>query len=96
MNYDKPKLRSFRHNAPSISIWYSLVIHVIIFFFAIALAKVDLRYAADDLKQGAVSILTGLFQKELTPEDSDINQLFRYESNINFQKINLKTEKTDS
>jgi hypothetical protein len=97
MNYDKPKLRNYIHTAPSISIWYSLVIHAIIFILALNLAKIDLRYVADDFKKGAVSLLTGIFEeKELTPYDTDINQLYRYEKSTSFYRENLITDKIDS
>ena len=97
MNYDRPKLRNYSHTAPTISIWYSLVIHAIIFIVALNLATVDLRYVADDLKKGAVNLVARIFdEKELTPYDTEINQLYRYEASSNFHRENLITEKTDS
>lgn len=96
MNYDKPKLRNYSHTAPSISIWYSLVIHTLIFVLALSLAKIDLRYVADDFKKGAVNLITGIFEeKELDPYDTNINQLLRRAS-YNFHRENISTENKDS
>ena len=92
MNYDKPKLRDYRHKAPAVSIWYSLVIHAIMFIVIINLAKAEIDKTLWELKDGLKDIVAGLFDKSLSPTDSMLNELFIGDIKIKYDKPNIKAE----
>ena len=96
MNYDKPKLRDYKHSAPIVSIWYSLVFHVVLFVTALNLARTDFGLMADDIKKGVKSVVSGVFTDELSPEKSLINELFKADSKINPDRKNIRIEKDES
>ncbi len=96
MSYDRPNLRSYKHSAPFISIWYSLIIHVVIFVAALSLARTDFRLMADDFKKGVKSIVGGVFSEELSPDRSLINELFKAEYKINPDRKSIRLEKDES
>lgn len=96
MNYDKPKLRDYKHSAPIVSIWYSLVFHVVLFVAALNLARTDFGLMADDIKKGVKSVVSGVFTDELSPEKSLINELFKADSKINPDRKNIRIEKDES
>lgn len=96
MKYDKPKLRDFKHSAPVISIWYSIVFHVVLFVAALNLARTDFGLMADDFKKGMKSIIAGVFSDELSPEKSLINELFKADSKLNPDVQNNRVEKEES
>jgi hypothetical protein len=96
MSYDKPKLRDFKHGAPYVSIWYSIVIHAILFITALNLAKLDLGKITDDVKSDLKEVIAGVMNKELSPNDAMINELFKANRNLSFDKNNIKFEKNGS
>ena len=96
MNYDRPKLRDFKHGTPYVSIWYSIVIHAILFITALNLAKLDLGKLANEYKEDLKGIISGILEKKLSPEDSMINELFKEKYKLSLDKKNILTQKSDS
>ena len=96
MNYDKPKLRDFKHGAPYISIWYSIVFHAVLFIVALNLAKLDFALMADDIKRNVKTAIASLFKEELSPSKSIINELYQSENRVKFNDKNLAQIKSDS
>ena len=94
MSYDKPKLRDYKHKAPYISIWYSLVIHAILFIVIINLAKAEIDKTLWELKDGFKDAISGLFDTELSPNKSMLNELFIGDIKIKFDKPNIIAEKS--
>lgn len=94
MNYDKPKLRDYKHKAPAISIWYSLVIHALMFIVIINLAKAEIDETVTELKAGFKNLITGLFDERLSPTDSMLNELFIGDVKVTYDKPNIKSSKT--
>lgn len=94
MNYDKPKLRDYKHKAPYISIWYSLVIHALLFIIIINLAKSEIDKTLWDLKDGFKDAITGLFNTKLSPNKSMLNELFIGDIRIKYDKPNIIADKS--
>lgn len=92
MNYDKPKLRDFRHGTPYVSIWYSIVFHVVLFITALNLAKMDFALMADDFKKNVGGMISNMFDESLSPNSSMLNELFMANKKINFDKRTIKQE----
>ena len=94
MNYDKPKLRDYKHKAPAVSIWYSLVIHAIMFIIIINLAKAEIDETVAEMKDGFKNFITGLFDEKLSPTDSMLNELFIGDVKVIYDRPNIKADKT--